>query len=85
MIKTLYHGTNAIFEKFENKYLHTENSLMQYGSGFYFYEEPSQTILHGDLRVVTKVKINKSIEHTDRWNPTTDDIESLILKSPSLV
>lgn len=84
MKKILYHGTDSLFEDFSNEFLCTKDSLDQYGSGFYFYDTPGKTVLHGSMRVTVEVEICKSIEHTDRWCSTADDIESLILKAPDL-
>lgn len=84
-VKTLYHGTNTWFEEFSNDFLGTENSIDQYGSGFYFYEMASKTTLHGDLRVTAKVEINKSMEYSQVIDPIDSDfVESLILESPDL-
>jgi hypothetical protein len=40
--------------------------------------------MHGDLRVTADVEILKSIEHTDEWKPSIEDIYSLICASPNL-
>lgn len=84
MKKILYHGTNSFFEEFSNEFISTKESIDQYGSGFYFYDSPAKTIMHGDLRVTAEVEILKSVEHTKMWNPSCDIIHSLICASPNL-
>jgi len=80
---TLYHGTNEMFEEFSNNFLSTDKSIDQYGSGFYFYSMASKTVLHGYLRVTAKVTINKAISHASNKKLTRDQIETLLLTSPS--
>lgn len=83
----LYHGTNADFEEFENDYICTEDSVDQYGSGFYFYDEEnsSKTVLHGDIQVKVKALIKNSIDfESDELELTKNQIYSLICASPDL-
>jgi len=60
--KILYHGTNAVFSEFSNDYLSTEDSIDQYGSGFYFYDIPSKAALHGGWILECDVTINKLVK-----------------------
>lgn len=80
----LYHGTNTEFEEFSNEFLSSENSIDQYGSGFYFYSDKSKTALHGSLRVYADVTIKKSVEHTTKIKLTRKNIEAMILACPNL-
>jgi len=85
--KILYHGTNAVFSEFSNDYLNTEDSIDQYGSGFYFYDNPSNATLHGGWILECDVTINKSIKIQSmsiKRTVSRDIIQSLICASPYL-
>ena len=84
MIKKLYHGTNTLFTEFGNDYLCTEKSIDQYGSGFYFYSNPSKTVLHGSLRIYANVDINNCIEWDTKYILNRDIVTGLILCSPNI-
>lgn len=80
----LYHGTNNDFEEFGNDFLSTSDSIDQYGSGFYFYDTPSKTCLHGDIRVVASVEINKLLTYKtiNKKRIPVKIIERLLLAAP---
>lgn len=86
MRKKVYHGSNVYFEDFSNDYICTENSIDQYGSGFYFYDTPDRTSRHGDLIMVTEITVRKALEinSTNKFYFNFHQIEELILKSPDV-
>jgi hypothetical protein len=86
MYKELFHGTNSHFDKFDPLYLNTENSIDQYGSGFYFYDCIAPTIRHGGNVVFAKCHIEKilDIDESYKHKLSRDQIEILILQSPEL-
>ena len=86
MAKTLYHGTNSIFEKFDPKYLNSDCAIDQYGSGYYFYNSIAPTIRHGNNVIFANCKIEKVLDECqlDNYILTKENIENLILQSPNL-
>lgn len=86
MYKELFHGTNSHFNKFDPLYLNTENSIDQYGSGFYFYDSIAPTIRHGDNVIFANCYIKKilDINKSYKYKLTRDQIETLILQSSEL-
>lgn len=83
----LYHGTDQDFEEFENSVLSSENSIDQYGSGFYFYNEEnsSKTSLHGGIQIRVRAWLENPIKHDDNsLKLTKDQIHSLLCASPDL-
>jgi len=81
---TLYHGTNDIFDEFSNDFLSGDDSIDQYGSGFYFYTTPAKTALHGYIRVTATVTINKTINVSKFKRVPLDVVESLICVAPDM-
>ena len=86
MYKRLYHGTNAIFDKFDPAFLNIEKSVDQYGSGFYFYDSIAPTIRFGDNVVFADCHIKKilDINKSHKYKLTRDQVETLIIQSPIL-
>ena len=86
MFKYLYHGTDHDFNEFSNEYLSTNDSIDQYGSGFYFYGKKMKhrTFYHGSIQMKVKAWIEKSIEHDSELKYTEDQIYSYICSCEDL-
>jgi len=86
MLKTLYHGTNAIFEKFDPNYLNSDCAIDQHGSGYYFYDSIEPATHHGSNIIFANCNIKKVLDEyqLDNYILTKEDIKYLILQSPEL-
>ena len=82
----LYHGTNVTFENFDNKFIGTSSSIDQYGSGFYFFDNPDDTRGYGDITVTVDAEINKPIlwENRKKHLLTRPLVKKLISVCPDL-
>lgn len=83
-MKTLYHGSNNYFEEFSNAVLSGKDSLDQYGSGFYFYDEVSRTSLHGGIVYTVRADITNPIEWDTQEELSSDVVWGLICAAPDL-
>ena len=78
----LYHGTNSLFDEFDNRYLCTNDSIDQYGSGFYFYDSPAPTVKYGNLCVIVNTEDLKTIEYDSQIELDEDTVFRMIVESP---
>lgn len=56
--KVWYHGTKVDFNRFDYKYAHVENSVAQYGPGFYMTTDVNEALMYaGDAGFIKEIKI----------------------------
>ena len=83
---TLYHGTDVLFDEFDNKFISGKCSIDQYGSGFYFFDNPAKTVRYGNIIVECNVSLMKVLDFhkQPRKGITRMDVERMILAAPDL-
>lgn len=85
MIKELYHGTNSIFSKFNPKFLDSDGSNNQYGSGYYFYDNIEYAYNYGNNIIIVNCDIKNILNFdSNDYKLNFNQVKKLILKSPEL-
>jgi len=88
-----YHGSDSLFEKFNNEMIGGKNSNDQYGSGIYFFDEKHKDNCesYGKFRYEIDVKIEDQkddlvLQYKDieMYSFTPTLIKELLVRSPNL-